>query len=351
MRVKPPVFATILIVSVAVSAQNRPSGSAMDPAFATIAFDRWIGEHDQPRFQWSAQFSSGELAKSQRLEVRLDIQIDGNELVKRRGRGELALFIQLTDSDRRVFQTHGAVQLRDVTEAAGKSNIIFTQTALAVPGNYGVDIAILDTNTGEHATMQRSLRVAPLKNDPLPDSWQGLPAVEFTQGADPPDTWFQPYMNGQLHLPIENSRPVHVDVLLNATPSTIEGRFRGGQTTTVKQNLQDLLPELKVLSQLHLSKGTLSASLIDLSRRAVLFTQDQVDLQNQPLDWPRLRPALLEADPNKIDVHQLEEHRQNPQFFVEQVRRRVVSEAVQLSDDRQSLLASLGARSSFLADL
>jgi hypothetical protein len=66
--------------------------------------------------------------------------------------------------------------------------------------------------------------------------------------------------------------------------------------------------------------------VFDLTRRQVLFTQDRIDPAQQPLDWPRLRPALLEANPNKIDVRDLEEREQNAQFFIEEVARHIAAE-------------------------
>lgn len=43
------------------------------------------------------------------------------------------------------------------------------------------------------------------------------------------------------------------------------------------------------------------------------------------LDWERLKAALVENDPNKIDVHALENHEQNAQFLVAEVRKRLES--------------------------
>jgi len=319
-----------LIAPVAAFAQDAPSNIAPDPAFATIPFDQWITERDQPHFQWSARISGGELASSQRLLARVEIQVDGNELLKRRGPGELVFFVQIQDSDHRRFQSHGAIQLKDVTEAATKSNFVYTQGALVAPGDYRFELAVFDTQSGEHATTERTLHVAPLKSDPLPDSWLGLPVVEFLEGGAPPDMWFQPNLTGRLHLPLKARRPVRVEVLVNASPSAIGPRFRTGQVNN--RSLADLLPVLKVISEVELSPGALNVSLVDLTRRQVLFTQDHVDPRNQALDWPRLRPALRQADPNKIDVRDLAHRQQNAQFFVEEVRRRIVSEGVPGAD-------------------
>src|SRR5580700_4606285 len=119
-------------------AQNTPSNSSPDPAFAKIPFDRWLTERDQGHFQWTARISNAELANSQRLRVHVEIQVDGNELVKRRSQGELVFFTQFSDSDHRRFQNHGALELKDVTEAAAKSDFTFTPTALVVPGDYRI---------------------------------------------------------------------------------------------------------------------------------------------------------------------------------------------------------------------
>jgi hypothetical protein len=295
---------------------------SLDPAFATIPFDHWLTEHDQAHFQWTVKVSGGHLTNMQRLGATVEIEIDGNELANRRGRGELALFVQFSDSDHRVFQNHGAIELKNATEEAAKSNIVYTQTAVVAPGDYRIDVAVLDTNTKEHATLTRLLHVAPLKNDPLPDSMRGLPQVEFTPTGDPPDVWYQPELTGKLQLPLEVRRPLRIEVLANASPSSIGARFRTGELNS--RILADLLPGLKAISQIDLSQGNLNVSLIDLTRRQVLFTQAEV---TRSLDWSKLRPALLQADPNKIDVRELSDSRQNPQFFVQEVRRRIKTEA------------------------
>jgi hypothetical protein len=324
MRDRLRFVVTVLIASVAALAQNGRDTSAANPTLPAVPFDRWLAERNQARFRWSARVSSVALANSQRLQARVEIEVDGNELVKRRGQGELVLFVEFKDSDRHVFRTHQALPLREVTDIAAKSNFVYTQPALVVPGDYRVAFAILDTRTGDHAAIERTLHVAPLRSDPLPDSWTGLPPVEFIARADPPDAWFEPYLAGHLHLPLEMRRPLRVEVLVNASPSAIGPRFRTGQVNS--RSLADLLPALKVISQVELGDGMLNVSVFDLTRRQVLFTQARLNPQSQPLDWTRLRPALLEADPNKIDVRDLAHRQENAQFFVEEVRRRIAVE-------------------------
>jgi len=316
---------TFLIAGVAAGAENPPAASTPDPAFSKVPFDQWLTEGGAARFQWTARVTGGDLDRFQRLRARVEIQVDGRELAKRKGRGGLVFFVQFSDSDHRRYQTHAVIPLQDVAEAASKSNFVYAQDALVVPGDYRVDVAVLDTGNGEHAALQQTLHVAPLRNDPLPDSWNGLPPVEFIAAADPPDAWFQPQLEGRLHLPLETRRPVRVEVLLNASPSAGGPRFHSSRVTS--QGLRDLLPAVKAISQMDLSQGTLNVSVVDLTHQQVLLAQNRVGPRAQPLDWPRLRTALGQADPNKVDVRDLANRQQNPQFFVDEVRRRVTAEA------------------------
>jgi len=311
-------FALIAALSSA-SAQD-----ILDPAFQKIPFDTWFTEKGQARFDWSARAIAGELGSLQRLRARIEVTVDGNELVKRRGHGDLLFFVQINDAHHR-YQSHGSLGLRDVNESAGKSNFVFAQNALVTPGNYRVAIGIQDSQTGEHATVERSLHVSPFRNDPLPQSWEGLPAVEFTEGGDPPDVWFQPTLTGRLHLPLETRRGVRLHVLVNASPSALGPRYHIGQASN--RSLAEALPGLKVISDMAPASGSLDVSMFDLTRRQVLFAQDHVDPRKQPLDWPRLRAALLEWNPNKIDVSELEDQEHNAQFFVEKVRERCAAGA------------------------
>ena len=316
-----------------------------DPAFPTIPFDHWLTEQDQAHFQWTAKVIGGRLTNLQRLGATVDVEVDGNELANRRGRGELAIFIQFSDADHRVYQTHGAIQLKDATEEAAKSNFIYNQTAVVAPGDYRVDVAMLDTNTGEHATLTRTLHVAPLQNDPLPDSMRGLPLVEFTPAGDPPDIWYQPELTGKLHLPLEMRRPLRVEVLANASPSSIGPRFRTGELNS--RILADLLPGLKVISQIELSQGDMNVSLIDLTRRQVLFTQPHVDPKAIRWIGPSSGPLSCKPTPTRSMCARLSDSRRNPQFFVEEVRRRIQTEGALIilsgpiafarSDDRRPI--------------
>jgi hypothetical protein len=294
---------------------------AQDPTFRDIPFDDWVS-HPQSRdhFQWSVHVTGGILTNFQRLMARVDLFVDAAEIAKRKGRGELKFYLQFTGSDQRKFQTHGGFALTTVHDETIKSRIVYTQTAFVVPGDYQIDVAIQDTGTGEHSVAQRSLHVSRPRGDPLPNADQSLPLVEFHTSNDSPDLWFLPEATGLLNLPVQTSHPIQVELLANVAPSAIGPRFRGGRLP--RGGLRDILPSFKALWDMSLTQGRLRASLIDISRRQVVYAQEH-GKSPRALNWAQMKPALVDSNPNKIDVKELAERHSNPQFFVQEVRKRL----------------------------
>src|ERR1700674_984931 len=103
-----PVALCLLGGAESISGQN----GSLDPAFKNIPFDRWIDQGDQAHIRWTARVLPVELSNHQRLQAKIDIQVDGNELARRRGKGYLVTLVQFSDSDNRVYQTHEAIDLQ-----------------------------------------------------------------------------------------------------------------------------------------------------------------------------------------------------------------------------------------------
>jgi hypothetical protein len=308
----------LLVAGLAGTSPAWAQSGTLDPAFSAVPFNRWLSEGDQTHFRWSARVSGAELSGHQRLQAKAEIEVDGNELVNRRGHGQLVMMIQFQDSAERVYQTHGSIDLENVKDEAAKANINYAQEAFVLPGDYRVSMVVFDTKTGEHSALQKTLHVNPLRGDPLPGAWKDLPAVELLHSLDAPDQWFRPDITGRLQLPLSTRRPLRVEVLMNASNS---GTSRLSVGTASNRSLATLVPALKVLSQVEVGGGGLHVALLDIPKRRVIFEQHAV----QHLDWERVRDALTAADPNKIDVRALEHREQNAQFFVEQVRQRLTA--------------------------
>jgi hypothetical protein len=288
-----------------------------DPAFDRIPFERWLKGGGEVPMRWSIRSSRpAMLTIHQRMVVRFNIEVAGVEFVKRTGQGRLVAFLEIRDRDNRSYRAHSQIKFKELNNPNDLAAVTVSMGAYMTPGDYHVAAAIYDTETNAHSLKRQALRVPQLPHDPLPDSWSGVAPVEFLDPADRPDVWYLPEIKSRLHLRLNTARPVRVEVLVNESASDAAGS-RVGQAT--RRNFAILIPALKVISQIDVINGSLNVAMLDLERRKVSFMQEQV----HTLDWPTLRAALVEVNPNLIDVHALENHEQNAQFFLSEVRKRL----------------------------
>jgi len=286
-----------------------------DPVFAQIPFQQWLSEGDQSHMRWSVRISEPQLSTHQRLIASIDVEVDGAELARRRGKGQFLVLVQIKGDKGSVFQNHQEMDLEHIEEGMKANDAVFSQVVFLLPGDYRVATAILDNATGEHGVITRRLHVSPLKNDPLPGAWRDLPAVEFVEPSMPPDSWYLPSIEGELRLAVETHEPVHVDLVVNLTPS----EQVTGSTRVQNRNFGVLLPATKVLSQVDWGNSTFSITLLDLSRRRVTYKQDDM----RGLDWSKAASSLTEVNPGIIDVKSLENRQYNAEFFLDEIRRRI----------------------------
>ena len=284
-----------------------------------VSFDRWLAGPPQSQIRWTAGVTAPSLSRHQRLASRVFIRVNGDEVVKRRGKGQLLMMVEIRDQSGTPFHTHHLIDLREPPYSAARNldYAEYIETAFLIPGDYRIAFALADLATGEHSLERRKLHVAPLAGDPLLNAWRDLPPVEFADPADPPESWFLPLSDTRLALPLETGRAVEVNILMNVSVSETS---RAAQRRR-SQALGPLVTALKVLSQIDVRNGSLNVSLLDLARRRVSFHQDSV----KKLDWGILKTALAPAGLSTIDVGSLENHDREAQFFVGEVARLIGS--------------------------
>ena len=307
-----PRVALVAFLAVAAGQPVAPR-DALDPAFAQLPFDQWLAGGQQSRIDWSVSVSRPQLSAHQRLRAEVEIRLDGTELARRRGEGQLLILVQISDQQGRRYQNHVSMDLAKTEAGVSKQDVVSTFTAFVTPGDYRVVAALYDTASHEHCLRQVRLEVPPLKNDPLPGAWLDLPAVEYVPAADPPDSWYLPSLSGCLRLPLKPRSPVDIDLIVNLTPS--ESASHSAEMRSL--NLSVLVPALKVISEVNGPGVRLNGELLDLSRQRVVFRQEDVHV----LDWAAMRPALAPSQAATIDLQSLERHRQSAAFFVAEVAR------------------------------
>jgi hypothetical protein len=304
----------LLFLGVAAVSRLLAEDGWRDPEFDKVPFTQWVAGGPQTQLKWTEHVLPVILSVHQRLLARLQVQLDGAEAAKRRGEGQMIFFFQLTDAMGRIYQDHTTYDLAKVEEGLKAQDLLCTESVFVVPGDYVVSVAIYDTATKEHAIKKDKLHVALLKTDPLPDAWRSVPPVEFEETSEPPDHWFLPKERGKLHLPLATRRTVRIEVLANLTPSEVSGRGYSAQSV----NFSILFPTLKVISEMNGPNVSMHVSLLDLSRRRVVFHEED----GHELNWEKMKSSLPDATSASIDVKSLSDRQHNAAFLIKEVAKK-----------------------------
>lgn len=308
-----PLIVAFLIVAVA---PLRGEDVPVEKVFATVPFDQWVEQGRVTAVPWNVTVQSVGLTRGQRLGAYIDVELAQRELVRFSQGDRVTLLLQVSDAGGRNFRDCKLVNLEDVKPRFKKGKIAVSWALFVLPGDYKVTLVLVNALNGKHNLKRLPLHVKRLRNDPLPESWTGLPAVEF------PDTKLSPLhpgITGRLHLTVMTRRVVRMEVLVDVTESDL---FLSSRQTRwyYKSYLGKAMLLLQLLSQISLERGSLSVAMLDLHRGQVIFEQDDV----KELDWPRAWSVLApETNAGTIDARELAKRSESPAFFQDELLRRL----------------------------
>ena len=290
----------------------------VEAAFAAVPFREWSAEGAKAELPWHPRITSTKLTLHQRIAVGLEVELDGNELVKRCCDGQAIALVEIRDQQGLTYRNYGGKDLNDAKPGLRQSIVSLSWQVFLLPGEYQATIAFYYSGRKGHSLTSRRIHVASLKHEPLPGAWQDLPAVEF---CDPQpeglDALLLPNIEGRLRLPAKASRRIEVEILENLTPYPSEGR----EPKRYTDRLSVFLPILKTFSQLQVENGSLGLSLLDFTRRSVIF--DQREISQGQVSWAKLKDAIAADSVTSVDVHDLEHGEQFGEFFGSEVTRRL----------------------------
>lgn len=300
------------------TAQDNPT----DQAFAAVPFERWLTEGPKSELPWHTRITPPKLTLHQRIAVEIAVELDGNELVKRCCDGQATALVEITDSRGRTYRNFVGKDLKDAQPAMHEYLVNLSWQVFLLPGDYRAVIALYYGGREPHSLTTQKIHVEPLKRDPLPESWRDLPPVEF---CDPQpeglDEFLLPNIEGRLHLETKPSQPVRVEILENLTPYPSERR----KPKLYTERLGVFLPILKTLAQLDIENGSLNLSVMDFTRRSVVF--DQPDIANGQMSWTNLKEVLSANSAVSVNVNDLQQEEHLGDFFREEMTRRLAAAA------------------------
>jgi len=287
-----------------------------DVEFEKYPLDKWLTDGKQSRLKWHVEIPPPELSTHQRLMLKVVARVDGREIQKLRGNGDFITLLQVRDAAGHIWQNHAVLDVAKLPDNVQSNEFTIGYFAFVLPGDYTVTVAACGGAAEEHSLIVRKVHVPALHTDPLSGAWAGFPNVEFINPVDgPPDVWYLPEVHERLHVALQTSRPVHLQILVNTTPS----ERAAASVSTMRRNMSVAIPALKILSQFDMPGSTVDAALLDLTHRSVPFEQQDAHM----LDWARLRNYFLDLKPGLIDVATLQGHWKMRRFFWDEVTRRL----------------------------
>ena len=295
-------------------AQRRP----VEAAFAAVPFQQWVAEGAKAELPWHPRIIAPKLTLHQRIAVQVEVELDGKELVKRCCGGQAVALVEINDEQGRIYRNYGGKDLKDVTPGTSEYNVSISWQIFLLPGEYTATIAFYYSGRNAHSLTTQRVHVGSLKHEPLPGSWRDLPAVEF---CDPQpeglDAFLLPNIAGRLHLPAKASRQIHLEILENVTPYPSERR----RPSLYTDRLGVFLPILKTFGQLEIENGTVGVSLLEFTRRRVIF--EQQDIEKGQISWTNLKDAMAANSVTAVDVHDLAQGERFGEFFRSEMERRL----------------------------
>lgn len=231
---------SVLVVSLILlfSFLSCPVFAQSDPP-ADIPIDQWLQGPDRHDFRWKVHLNKPRLTYRQRDLVQIAVAFEMRDLVKAKvSLQDLHLVVKLAGQDGHWL---GQAYTRfDPPEGVAFAAELYGVVNVYVrPGTYRVAAMVYDILNRRGNLWRGTLHVPGVKNDPLPNAERNLSDVEFQ--PEPPNKPTIARLNpirppklvddplglgeGELFLPVDNVRPLQVDVFVNLSRGEVVGQY------------------------------------------------------------------------------------------------------------------------------
>src|SRR5579872_7463861 len=105
-----------------------------DPTGSIPQFKKWAAEGPHVEIPVKIHVQQLGLTPHQRLEAKIDAVVDGRQLDKRKGKGNMLFVITLTDSTGKSFPDDGSIDLSTMNSNVRRQNVTMTWRAFLLPG-------------------------------------------------------------------------------------------------------------------------------------------------------------------------------------------------------------------------
>jgi len=317
----------VALFGVLLGGRNLATQDAtVDPTFNAVPFQQWVAAGPKAELPWHVHITPPKLTLHQRIGVEIEVEVDGNEMVKRCCEGQAVALLEIADSEGHTYRNSATKDLKDAQPALHEYMVKMSWQMFLLPGDYQATVALYYTGNNDvrdaHSLSVQTIHVESLKRDPLPESAQDLPRLEFCDAQpEGADAYLLPNVVGRLRLAAKPGHRIRVEILENLTPYPSERR----KASLYDDRLAVYLPILKTFGQLEIENGSVNVSVLDFTRRSVIFEQADV---NGRILWGDLKQALSPNSVTAVNVHDLEQEEHLGDFFRDEMARRLAQTAI-----------------------
>lgn len=335
-----------------------------------VPFGAWLAERPRRDIEWRLEVLKPRLMPSQRIQALVYVEVPGKALLKMGEEPHVLFVAAMRKLGGRWEPSYGLLETTIDEPISKRLELQLRMPVYLLPGTYELGVLMWHVGTERRSVELRKVVVEPLKDDPLPESWRNLPAVEFAsydfmgsaefmpsrpihilpfglsrfdlpvlpasvaRGAMPAGALPAPRASGdasgdpaeqaagpskvpRLYLPVEPRRRLRVEVLLNMTPTA----WLRGSRFANRATIAHALGMARLFSQIEMKNGTLVVTGLDLERQLTVFEQ----ATGPNMDWDGILEAVRKNDPSKIDVNALRQSKQYAGYLREAVARKIAA--------------------------
>jgi hypothetical protein len=306
----------LILVGIGLAfAVNGPNAGQTRPASSeTLPIAAWLEAGEITEIPWKLNLSPVALRMDQRLEFAYQVRLAAKDLNRIGKQHQLIFISRISTLDGEWLNEPGI--LRHVLNDELPKNVE-TQLTMRVgvkPGDYLLWLIVYDHVSRKHSLAKRRIRVPEIQDDPLPNSYDRLPLVEFPEARQADDPIGYP---SKLALPVQNSQPLQIEII--STLSHPE-QWRSG-SRILRSHVPNIVGALTALSQLEVAHGSMSITGLDLVRRELAFQQES----SRSLDWKSLLAAIEKATSPALNINALAGRKNNGAFFRDYLDQRITA--------------------------
>jgi hypothetical protein len=263
---------------------------------SSIPLEDWLQQGDKEEISWNIQTDKAETRIDQRIEAPYIANIQAKEANKLVGDDLYFIALVTNRTGQRLIPpkvVHHVIE----SKLPPQSELRFSDSLFAQPGEYSLWLILHDAKTGAHNAVKRRIVVSNIENDPLPEVDKQLAQVELPPLSDPDGGAVIQFID-DLILPVRTKHPLRIELIsVLSPPEQLSAR-----RDLVRWHYQETASVLNTFAQMHLAQGTISITGLDLNHRSVPFEQEDV----MQLDRQRLVDAFHNLKDQTISYATLE---------------------------------------------